>query len=129
MSSSIAKNKGFSLIEVMVALIIASISLIALSQTLGQYVYNQGGLQKRVVATWVAQNRFIEIQNKAQNKADLGGGGSLNKEQTENMLGADWQTKLTTQPTLIPGLMRANLQVSLKGDKAVVAEVVSIVGK
>ena len=45
------------------------------------------------------------------------------------MLGADWQTKLTTQPTLIPGLMRANLQVSLKGDKAVVAEVVSIVGK
>lgn len=125
MSSSIAKNKGFSLIEVMVALIIASISLIALSQTLGQYVYNQGSLQERVVATWVAQNRLIEIQN----KADLGSGGSLKKEQTENMLGADWQTKLTTQPTLIPGLMRANLQVSLKGDKAVVAEVVSIVGK
>lgn len=125
MSSSIAKNKGFSLIEVMVALIIASISLIALSQTLGKYVYNQGSLQERVVATWVAQNRFIEVQN----KADLGGGGSLKKEQTENMLGADWQTKLTTQPTLIPGLMRANLQVSLKGDKAVVAEVVSIVGK
>lgn len=125
MSSSIAKNKGFSLIEVMVALIIASISLIALSQTLGKYVYNQGSLQERVVATWVAQNRLIEIQN----KADLGGGGSLKKEQTENMLGADWQTKLTTQPTLIPGLMRANLQVSLKGDKAVVAEVVSIVGK
>lgn len=111
---------GFTLIEVMVALIIASVSLIALSTTLGQYVFNQSTIKERVIATWVAQNRLLELQNISS--------GSLEKKKSETMLGADWQTEFELNETLIPGLKKVKISVTLGGGKYPVAEVSSIVG-
>lgn len=114
---------GFTLIEVMIALIIAAVSLIALSTTLGQYVFNQASIKERVVATWVAQNRLLEIQTA------IGSSGSrLDKKQKETMLEADWQTEFEFEPTLIPGLRKVNIDVTLEGAKHVSAKIVSIVG-
>jgi len=121
MRTSQTKNiKGFTLVEVMVALIIASVSLIALSTSLGQYVFNQSGIKDRVVATWVAQNRLLEIQNATTTR--------LEKKTTEKMLGVYWETEFVTQPTLIPGLQKVKLSAKLKGAKHLSAEVSSIIG-
>ena len=114
------KQRGFTLIEVMIALIIASVSLIALSTTLSQYVFNQGTIKERVVATWVAQNRLLEVQKTT--------GGSLEKKKNETMLGADWETEFKLEPTLIPGLKKIKISVKLKNAEHFSAEVVSIVG-
>ncbi len=121
MRTSQTKNiKGFTLVEVMVALIIASVSLIALSTSLGQYVFNQSGIKDRVVATWVAQNRLLEIQNATTTR--------LEKKTTEKMLGVYWETEFVTKPTLIPGLQKVKLSAKLKGAKHLSAEVSSIIG-
>lgn len=117
------KNKniaGFTLIEVMIALVIVSISLMALSATMGQYVFNQSAIQNRVIATWVAQNRLLELQTATNTTQE--------KTQTENMLGADWQTTFVLEPTLIPGLKKINISAGIVGAKYTSAEVVSIVG-
>jgi general secretion pathway protein I len=111
---------GFTLIEVMVALVIAAVSLIALSTTLGQYVFNQSTIKERVIATWVAQNRLLELQNTSS--------GSLEKKKSETMLGADWQTEFELNQTLIPGLKKVKISVTLDGGKYSIAEVSSIVG-
>jgi len=120
MNAKNKKQQGFSLIEVMIALIIASVSLIALSTTLSQYVFNQGTIKERVVATWVAQNRLLEVQKTT--------GGSLEKKKNETMLGADWETEFKLKPTLIPGLKKIKISVKLKNAEHSSAEVVSIVG-
>lgn len=116
-----SSQTGFTLIEVMVALVVVSVSLVALTHTLGNFVYQQSGLQERTAATWVAQNRLIESQ--------FSGGETLEKRQQETLLGIEWQTELSTEPTLIPGIIKAELSVSIVGDDRPTAKVVSIVGQ
>ena len=54
--------RGFTLIEVLVALTIVSIALIALSQAGGRAVDTQFQLEQRSVALWIASNRLAEIE-------------------------------------------------------------------
>ena len=55
-------HAGFTLIEVLVALAIVSIALIALSQAGGRAVDTQFQLEQRSIALWVAANRLAEIE-------------------------------------------------------------------
>lgn len=103
-----SRQKGFTLIEVLIALVIVAVALSALSNTIGQYVFNQTGLKERVVATWVAQNRLVELQSGLLDSVD--------KNQKVEMMGVVWQTELKTSPTLVPGVVRADLSVRLEGN-------------
>lgn len=53
---------GFTLLEVMIALSIVSIALVAITGLMGNYVRNLQGLQERTFAHWVAMNRVVELQ-------------------------------------------------------------------
>jgi len=55
-------SAGFTLLEVMMALSIVSIALVAIIGLMGNYVRNLQGLQERTFAHWVAMNRVIELQ-------------------------------------------------------------------
>jgi len=56
------RARGFTLLEVMVALAVLAISLGALSKGIALYLDNASYLQERTFATWVAQNRATELQ-------------------------------------------------------------------
>lgn len=118
-------QKGFTLIEVMVALVVAAVALTALTQGLGQYVFQQSGLQQRVVATWVAQNRLLEIQQSL--------GETIQKKSTVAMMGNEWQVQFETQNTLIPSLKKIELKVRTQSDaetkKAPTAIIYSVIGE
>ncbi|QBZ82240.1 Type II secretion system protein I [Hydrogenovibrio crunogenus] len=116
------KVKGFTLIEVMVALLIVAIALAALSMALGQAVYQQGSIENRVVATWVAQNRMIEIQQAQET------GSKIGKTSDVLMANRQWQTKLSLESTLVPDIQKAKLQVFLKGEKHPSATLWSVLG-
>lgn len=109
--NTMKKLKGFTLIEVMVALLVVAIALSALSLALGQTVYQQGTIENRVIATWVAQNRMIEIQQAQET------GGKIEKKFDVVMAKRNWQTRLSLEPTLIPEVQKAKLQVFLKGEE------------
>ncbi len=53
-------DRGFTLVEVLVALAVLAIALIAVLRTMGQAVDTTMALRERNVALWVAQNRLAE---------------------------------------------------------------------
>jgi len=117
-------EKGFTLIEVLIALVVVAVSLTALTVGLGNYVFQQAGLQERVVATWVAQNRLLEIQSTQDSD-----NATLDKIASENMLNADWQTEIATEKTLIPGLSKVTLTVKVNDSEQITTTLYSVVGK
>lgn len=57
---------GFTLIEVLVAMAIASVSLMAAIRATGALARSSGDLQARTMAQWSAENRLSEIRIQQQ---------------------------------------------------------------
>ena len=55
-------SRGFTLLEILVALVVVSLSLGAIIQTVGSYTKNQASLRDRVFAQWVARNQLASVQ-------------------------------------------------------------------
>lgn len=78
------KNKGFTLIEVMVALAIIAIALAALIKASGNYTRSAGYLKSKTLAHYVAMNEVARLQiEKAW--PDLG-----TKKDDSEMAGVKW---------------------------------------
>lgn len=116
-----AKQAGFTLIEVMVALLIVAVALAALSQTLALMTQQQSGLTERVYASWVAQNRLVELQHSF--------GREIEKQTKTDMLGASWSSELQLDSTAIPGMMRSTLEVKLEGQDYPAVRLVTVMGE
>lgn len=56
------RQTGFTLIEVLVALVIAGTALIAVATVVSDYSRNLFGLQERTWGQWAAMNQIIEMQ-------------------------------------------------------------------
>src|SRR6185295_15710299 len=67
-SSAAMKNpeRGFTLIEVVVALAIVAIGMLAVFKTIGDSVNNVEALRDRSFAGWIADNRITEIRLSGQ---------------------------------------------------------------
>ena len=118
-SSKQTANRGFTLIEVMVALAIIAIALSAVSRSLGLTVSNQSHLESRVIATWLAENAIVEHQvlsNQQENKI------------SETMLNREWEIEFATESTFIPEIYKLSVTVSEKGSDDVSANLFSVVG-
>ena len=86
-------QQGFSLIEVMVALVVAAISLAALSFALNQQAFQQIGLRERVWGQVVAINGLT----------DLGAGQgfvSSDLDGEQELLGVEWEWTARFEETL-----------------------------
>ena len=56
------KGRGFTLLEVMVALLIISTSLVYVAGSIGQAVDTAFTMRERTYASWIAQNRITELR-------------------------------------------------------------------
>lgn len=112
-------QQGFTLIEVLVALVVAAVALAALSRVLGLSAMNQGALENKVVATWVAQDALLQKQ--------LFSTAQLPKS-VESM-GRAWNLQVETTPSLVPNFQQIRIAVAspeLTQKQAVNASVASI---
>lgn len=57
-----ASNRGFTLLEILVALVVLAIAMAAVLKTLAAQASNSDYLQQRTLAGWVAQNRYAELR-------------------------------------------------------------------
>lgn len=57
-----ARARGFTLLEVLIALAVLAVSLGAIIKATGDYTNNQSWLRDRTLATWVARNVLVEQQ-------------------------------------------------------------------
>ena len=55
--------KGFTLIEVMVALAVFAIAMISLMSAMQSSAHNLEGLRNRTIAQWIVSNRFVGIES------------------------------------------------------------------
>lgn len=77
-------DRGFTLIEVVVALAVVAIGLLALVATASQHTRQASALEERSVANWVATDRLVELRLQ-DGFPELG-----IQEGTQHMLGRDW---------------------------------------
>jgi general secretion pathway protein I len=101
-------TRGFTLVEVMVALAIVAIAVPALLFTLDQQIDGTAYLRDRSLAQLVASNRLAELR-----LALRGGQGRLQGALSgrEELAGRDWFWRVQTIATEVPGLSRVEIRV------------------
>lgn len=111
------RQAGFTLIEVLIALVVAAVALAALSRALGITATNQGNLSQKVAATWIAQDVLLQKQ--------LFANSEIPKLITQS--GRQWQIKLESSPSLMPNYQQVRVVVNVEDEESVAASVASIV--
>jgi general secretion pathway protein I len=105
MKKSTALQKGFTLLEILVALAILSIVCLALITTGGVAADNAGYLRERTLATWVAMNKAAELELAGKWVPVSSGDGE------SEMAGRKWNWKVTGHETPDADLRRAVIEV------------------
>ncbi|MDV7557894.1 type II secretion system minor pseudopilin GspI [Acinetobacter baumannii] len=100
------KSKGFTLLEVMVALAIFAVAAVALTKVAMQYTQSTSNAVLRTKAQFVAMN---EVAMMEINQEWLQ--GTQSKQVTSQ--GETWQIDKSAQSTISPNVQKIDLQVSL----------------
>lgn len=108
-SSGQFQSCGFSLVEVMVAMLIIGIALPALMFQLGTQMNSAQRLRDQTIAGWVAQDRLLQMRIEAAT-GSLYRSGVYNGVEQQAERNWHWQMEVAT--TAVPGLYRYDIQVA-----------------
>ncbi len=95
---------GFTLVEVLVALVILAVATAGLIQAAEGHVDSIEGMQSRAIAQWVAENRIVELTFAPESRAQL--------PQTVEMAGQSWSVRLSDRPIEDPALEALTISVA-----------------
>ena len=89
------KNKqlGMTLLEVMLALVILATAGLAVMRSASSVLTNQGYLQNKTIALWVASNRLVELKLEKKWPATSW------KNEKQKMAGVEWFVRYKTVAT------------------------------
>lgn len=114
--SSIAagrEQQGFTLLEVLVAIIVVSLAVVSIIQTTAQHVNNTLELEKRMLASWVASNHIAEIRYDARtDKLKTGG-----KTERYKLGGQRWRSRARVQETDVEKVYLVTVNVTADEDQ------------
>jgi general secretion pathway protein I len=103
------KNRGFTLIEVMVALMVIAIALPALLGALYRQVDGSAYLREKSIAQWIASNKLTE------NRIQLARSGRLfsgTRSGVSEMAQRDWYWWLVSTKTEVEDFYRIEVRVA-----------------
>jgi len=106
------RQKGFTLLEIMVALMIFATAAVTLTKSLTESARNIGALEERQFADLVAGNVLIDI---------LRDGYGNNNSGKESMAGFDFKWQRSVEQTPHPSIRRVDISVSLQTSSDVLA--------
>lgn len=118
-------QSGFTLIEVLVALLIVSFGVISVIQGTARHVSNISALEKRMLASWVASNHIAEIRHDAKVEKIRSG----NKTERVELGGHEWRSKVKIEKTDVERVFLLTVEVADDSniDKKVFANMTSAV--
>lgn len=116
------RSKGFTLIEVMVALTIVALSLTAIAASMSQMVNAANTMRERTYASWIAQNKIAEFRLAAQVPEVSSSSGEVDYANTE------WTWEAVVSETGVEELFRIDVSVSFAGSDEVIRTITGFVG-
>ena len=106
------KQGGFTLIEVLVALIVVSFGIVSVIQVTSQHVSNISELEKRMLASWVASNHIAEIRHNAKVERIRSGGDT----ERFDMGGHTWRSRARLEESEVEKVFVLTVEVSFDDD-------------
>ena len=121
--SRAGSTAGFTLIEVMVALAIAGLSLAAIAASVSQMIDAGSTMQERTYASWIAQNKIAEMRlaNVVPEVSNTNG--------EVNYAGLEWGWRAIISETGVENLFRVDVEISYAGSDAIVRRVTGFIGE
>jgi general secretion pathway protein I len=117
--------RGFTLIEVMVALIVVGLGMLAVIQTVSQTANNSSYIREKTIAHWIAMNQLTQVRL-------LPNPPPVDKSSDEvKMAGRDWRWTMEVKQTPIESIRRieVNVRPSEAPDKSSLAFVTGFYGQ
>ncbi len=100
-------EKGFTLVEVLVALVILAVAAAGLIAAAEAHVDSIRALEARAAAQWVAENRIVELTVSKEPEPRL--------SETVDMLGQSWAVALARRQNDDPELQAMTISVAPEG--------------
>ncbi|HVF17830.1 MAG TPA: type II secretion system minor pseudopilin GspI [Steroidobacteraceae bacterium] len=101
-----SRNAGFTLLEVLAALVIISLGMLGVIEAISQTASNSTRMRDRALAHWVAMNRLTEVR--LQTRAP-----KIDKTSDEvEMAGRKWRWTMEVTETPVQSLRRIDIRVA-----------------
>lgn len=117
------RSRGFTLLEVMVALMIVAFALTALGASMNQMIDAANTMRDRTYASWIAQNKISEMRLANEIPEVSTTSGDIEYANTE------WEWDAVVSETGIENFMRVDVSVSHFGDDYIVHTVTGFIGE
>jgi len=116
-------SRGFTLIEVLVALAIVSFALSAMAVTMVQMLNAANTLRDRTYASWIAHNKITEMR-----LANVLPEVSATSGET-TYAGVDWAWRAVVSETGVENLFRVDVSVSFPGQDPIMRPITGFIGE
>jgi len=117
------RSGGFTLVEVMVALAIAGLSLAAVAASISQMVDAGSAMRERTYASWIALNKIAEMR-----LANVVPEVSTSSGEIE-YAALEWAWRATVSETGVENLFRVDIEVSYAGSEQIIRTVTGFIGE
>ena len=117
------KNRGFTLIEVLVALVVATLALGAVLAAVSQMADTGLTLRERTYASWIGQNKITELR-----LANVIPDVSESNGEIE-YAGQEWAWTANISETGIENLFRVDVDISRPGSDDIIRSVIGFIGE
>ncbi|HEX6834234.1 MAG TPA: type II secretion system minor pseudopilin GspI [Rudaea sp.] len=104
--------RGFTLLEVLIAVLVLALALVALVRTAANQIDAFGRLRERTLAGWVAQNILAETRITQAFPQSGRSDGS------RRLAGRDWRWELKVEATEVPTIRRLDVRVFAAADRS-----------
>jgi general secretion pathway protein I len=104
---------GFTLIEIIIALAIVAVGVLAVVHSMNQNAQNVSEIEKRMLASWVAGNQIAELRLSAQLQTVKIG----KRSNTVDMGGVRWNAKVDVSNTDVNKVFRLTVSVFEVGSR------------
>lgn len=118
-----SRLNGFTLIEVMVALAIIALSLLAVASVMGDMIDKSNAMREKTYASWIAQNKIAELR-----LANVLPQVSATSGEVE-YANSTWFWRADVSETGIENLFRINVTVSYPDSSTKVRTVTGLIGE